>query len=188
MQVIPTKLADCFIIQPNVFADDRGYFLETFNQQAFATAVGKAYTFVQDNESKSNAGVVRGLHLQTGDYAQAKYVSVVQGKVLDVVVDVRVGSPTFLQHIAVELSGENKTRLLVPRGFAHGFSVLENNTIFSYKCDNFYHKASEAGIAWNCDLLNIDWQINKADALVSDKDAVLPNSALFCKQVYGISI
>jgi dTDP-4-dehydrorhamnose 3,5-epimerase len=188
MQVTPTKLADCYIIQPTVFADDRGYFLETFNEQTFAKAIGKQMHFVQDNESKSNAGVVRGLHLQKGEHAQAKLVSVVQGKVLDVVVDVRVDSPTFLQHIAVELSGQNKTRLLVPRGFAHGFSVLEDNTIFSYKCDNFYNKASEAGIAWNCDLLNIDWQVKLTKAIVSNKDALLPNSKLFCEEVYGLII
>jgi dTDP-4-dehydrorhamnose 3,5-epimerase len=188
MQIIATKLEGCYIIQPTVFADDRGYFLETYHQQSFTQAMGNPVHFVQDNESKSNANVIRGLHLQTGQHAQAKLVSVVQGAVLDVAVDMRPNSPTFLQHISVVLNAQNKTRLFVPRGFAHGFAVLENDTIFTYKCDNFYNKQSEAGIAWDCSLLAIDWQIKKQDAIISDKDLTLPSAADFCKNIFNITI
>jgi dTDP-4-dehydrorhamnose 3,5-epimerase len=174
MNVIETKLKGCFIIEPKIFADDRGYFVESFNKIAFDNAIGITSNFVQDNESMSNANVVRGLHFQTGTMAQAKLVRVVQGAVLDVVVDIRKNSPTFLQHISVLLTGENKTQLYVPTGFAHGFSVLQNNTIFNYKCSNFYSKAHEGGINLLDAGLNIDWQIEKDKMIISEKDLVLP--------------
>jgi dTDP-4-dehydrorhamnose 3,5-epimerase len=174
MNVIETKLKGCFIIEPKVFADERGYFVETFNKIAFDKAIGIESNFVQDNESKSNEHVVRGLHFQTGAMAQAKLVRVVQGAVLDVVVDIRKNSPTFLQHISVLLTGENKTQLYVPTGFAHGFSVLQNNTVFNYKCSNFYSKAHEGGINLLDADLNIDWQIEKDKMIISEKDLILP--------------
>ena len=174
MEIIQTKLKDCFIIKPNVFLDDRGYFLETFNEMSFKKLTGVQVNFVQDNESKSSRGVLRGLHYQRNEHAQAKLVRTIKGKVLDVAVDIRSTSPTFGEHIVVELSEENKQQLFVPRGFAHGFIVLEDDTIFSYKCDNFYNKASEGGIIYNDSKLNIDWQLQEDDILVSKKDAILP--------------
>jgi dTDP-4-dehydrorhamnose 3,5-epimerase len=188
MEVIETKLAGCLILQPTIFADERGYFLETFNAKTFFEKTNIDIRFVQDNESKSNYGVVRGLHFQTGEYAQAKLVSVAKGKVLDIAVDIRMDSPTFLQHIAVELSGENKTQLFIPRGFAHGFAVLEDDTIFTYKCDNFYNKASEDGIAWNCALLNINWQIDIEKCIISSKDFALMNSKQYFETVHDFII
>jgi dTDP-4-dehydrorhamnose 3,5-epimerase len=179
MTITQTNLEGCYIIQPTIYTDERGYFLETFNAKTFLEKTNIAIQFVQDNESKSNYGVVRGLHFQTQENAQAKLVSVTKGKVLDVAVDIRVDSPTFLQHVAVELSGENKTQLFVPRGFAHGFAVLADDTIFSYKCDNFYNKNSEGGIAWDCPRLNIDWQIAKNECIISAKDAALLNANLY---------
>ncbi len=174
MEIIATKLEGCFIIQPKVFEDDRGYFVETFNEVNFKKLTGISTTFVQDNESKSNYGVVRGLHFQKGNFAQAKLVRVTIGKVIDVAVDIRPESPTYLQHVAVELSGNNKTQLYVPRGFAHGFSVLEDNTIFNYKCDNIYNKASEGGLSLSDTQLAIDWQIPQSDWIISEKDSILP--------------
>jgi dTDP-4-dehydrorhamnose 3,5-epimerase len=175
MQVIETKLAGCFIIEPKVFGDSRGYFFESFNKETFKKATGLSIEFIQDNESYSNYGVVRGLHFQKGEWAQAKLVRVSQGCVLDVAVDMREDSPTYLQHVAVELSGENKRQLYVPRGFAHGFSVLENETQFLYKCDNVYNKESEGGVNLEDPNLNIDWQIPRAEWIVSEKDLILPN-------------
>ncbi|MEP5256028.1 dTDP-4-dehydrorhamnose 3,5-epimerase [Winogradskyella rapida] len=169
-----TKLEGCYILQPNIFTDKRGYFIESFNQQTFNSLLGLEVNFVQDNESKSSKGVLRGLHYQLGAHAQAKLVRVVKGAVLDVAVDVREGSKTFGQYVAVELTEANKTQLFVPRGFAHGFIVLEDETIFSYKCDNYYNKASEAGIIYNDDDLNIDWQLPSTDFILSDKDIILP--------------
>lgn len=174
MKVLETKLKDCFILEPNVFNDSRGYFFESFNAKTFIEHVNSKTVFLQDNESFSTKGVLRGLHYQTGEYAQAKLVRVVQGSVLDVAVDLRQDSKTFGQHVAVELSAENKKQLFVPRGFAHGFIVLSDTAIFSYKCDNYYNKASEAGIIYNDKDLNIDWKLNESDFLVSDKDLVLP--------------
>ncbi|MGJ8548442.1 dTDP-4-dehydrorhamnose 3,5-epimerase [Winogradskyella wichelsiae] len=174
MTIKETKLEGCYILQPNIFKDKRGYFIESFNQKTFNSLLGLDVNFVQDNESKSSKGVLRGLHYQLGEYAQAKLVRVVKGAVLDVAVDVREGSKTFGQHVAVELTEENKTQLFVPRGFAHGFIVLEDETIFSYKCDNYYHKASEAGLIYNDEDLNIDWQLPSTDFILSDKDIVLP--------------
>lgn len=173
MPFIETGLPDLKVFEPKVFADSRGYFFESFNQNTFADA-GIESVFVQDNESKSNKGVVRGLHYQHAPFAQAKLVRVVKGKVLDVVLDIRKGSPTFGKVYSIELSAENKLQLYIPRGFAHGFSVLEDETIFQYKCDNFYSKESEGGIRYNDHSLSIDWKIGEAEAVVSDKDKVLP--------------
>lgn len=175
MIVKETKLKGCFIIEPQVFKDKRGYFVENYNQKAFNKALGLKINFVQDNESQSSKGVLRGLHYQLGEYAQAKLVRVVKGSVLDVAVDVRVGSTTFGESFSIELSEDNKTQLFVPRGFAHGFIVLEDETIFSYKCDNFYNKASEAGIIYNDENLAIDWKLTKDELIISDKDLMLPN-------------
>lgn len=174
MTIKETKLKGCFILQPQIFKDKRGYFIESFNQQTFNSKLGLDIQFVQDNESKSSRGVLRGLHYQMGEYAQAKLVRVIKGRVLDVAVDMRKGSQTFGEHISVELTEENKTQLFVPRGFAHGFIVLEDETIFSYKCDNFYNKASEAGVIYNDEDLNINWQLQSSEFILSDKDLVLP--------------
>lgn len=178
MELIATKLKDCFILKPNVFTDARGYFFESYNRQQFELKTGVDVNFVQDNQAKSNYGIVRGLHFQVGEYAQAKLVRVLQGKVLDVVVDMRMDSPSYLQHISVELSADNNLQLFVPRGFAHGYSVLENDTIFFYKCDNYYHKESEGGISFKDPFLNINWGISEKDILVSDKDQLLPSLQL----------
>ena len=174
MLVTETKLKGCFLIQPSIFKDKRGYFIESFNKETFNHTLNLDINFVQDNESQSSKGVLRGLHYQTGEHAQAKLVRVVKGRVLDVVVDIRKGSKTFGDHFSIELNSENKTQLYVPRGFAHGFIVLEDETIFSYKCDNLYNKASEAGIIYNDEDLNINWELSENDFIISEKDAVLP--------------
>ena len=174
MEIITTPLNDCFIIKPTLFEDARGYFFESFNRQKFNQLTGMDIDFVQDNQAKSNYGILRGLHFQQGEHAQAKLVSVIKGKVIDVAVDMRPESSTNLQHIAIELSEQNHLQLFVPRGFAHGYSVLEDNTIFFYKCDNYYHKASEGGVIYNDPTLNIDWQLDTADMLLSEKDVLLP--------------
>lgn len=174
MSFEPTKLEGVLIYTPKVFTDDRGYFFESYNQQLFnANTVG--YNFVQDNEASSTYGVIRGLHYQLNPFAQTKLLRVLQGKVLDVVVDLRKNSPTYLQHIGVELSAENKKQILVPRGFAHGYSVLSDTALVMYKCDNFYNKESEAGINPLCNELNIDWQIDPSKIRISDKDKILPH-------------
>lgn len=173
MNVIETQIADVKIIEPKVFGDHRGYFFESFSQKEFEEKVCKT-TFVQDNESKSKYGVLRGLHFQKEPYAQAKLVRVVQGKVLDVAVDIRKGSPTFGKHAAVELSDENKRLLFIPRGFAHGFVVLSETVIFQYKCDNYYAPDFEAGIAWDDPALGIDWIVKPEDILLSEKDKKNP--------------
>jgi dTDP-4-dehydrorhamnose 3,5-epimerase len=173
MNVTETKLKSCFVIEPRVFEDERGYFFESFNEKTFEDLTGMNGKFVQDNQSFSKYGVVRGLHMQHGDYAQAKLVRVLQGKILDVVVDLRKDSETYGEWIAVELSGENRKQLYVPRGFAHGFSVLSADTSVMYKCDNFYHKGSEVGIIYNDADLNIDWGIAEKDMIISEKDLVL---------------
>ncbi|MES2560554.1 MAG: dTDP-4-dehydrorhamnose 3,5-epimerase [Bacteroidota bacterium] len=160
------------IIKPKVFTDSRGYFFESFSAQLFE-AIGVNANFVQDNQSLSQKGTVRGLHFQADPHAQGKLVRVVQGAVLDVAVDIRIGSPTYGKHFDIELTGDNKTMFWVPPGFAHGFSTLENNTIFLYKCTNLYHKASEGGIHWNDPGLNIDWKVD--EAIVSEKDQLLPS-------------
>ena len=158
MEVIETKIPGLVIIEPRIFRDDRGYFFESFSQRNFEEQVCKTQ-FVQDNESKSSYGVLRGLHFQKPPYAQSKLVRVIKGAVLDVAVDIRKGSPTFGQHVAVELTEDNHRQFFIPRGFAHGFSVLTNEVIFQYKCDNFYAPQSEGAIAWNDPQLNIDWRI-----------------------------
>jgi dTDP-4-dehydrorhamnose 3,5-epimerase len=174
MNVKETQLKGCFILEPQVFKDKRGYFVETYNQAIFNKELSLDINFVQDNESQSSKGVLRGLHYQLGEYAQAKLVRVIKGRVLDVVVDLRPNSPTFGKHVSVELSEQNKKQIFVPRGFGHGFLVLEDETIFSYKCDNFYNKKSEAGIIYNDENLAIDWQFPEQDLIVSEKDLLLP--------------
>ena len=174
MIIKETKLKGCYILQPQVFNDMRGYFIESYNEKTFNKALGLSINFIQDNESESSKGVLRGLHYQLGEYAQAKLVRVIKGKVLDIVVDLRPNSKTFKEHVSIELSEENKTQFFVPRGFAHGFLVLEDETIFSYKCDNFYNKESEAGIIYNDEDLAIDWKLSKQDLIISDKDLILP--------------
>tara|TARA_B110000046_G_scaffold153053_1_gene162439 strand:+ start:201 stop:746 length:546 start_codon:yes stop_codon:yes gene_type:complete len=174
MTAIETKLKGCFILEPNVFKDTRGYFFESFNQNTFNDLIGEEINFVQDNESFSSKGVLRGLHFQTGNDAQAKLVRAVKGTVLDVVVDMRKDSPTFAEHFSIELSEENKTQLFVPRGFAHGFIVLSDMAVFSYKCNNFYNKASEQGLRYDDPSLGVDWILPEEDFIVSDKDLVLP--------------
>jgi dTDP-4-dehydrorhamnose 3,5-epimerase len=179
MEIEQTGLKDCLIIKPRVFEDPRGYFFESFNQSTFEEKTGLSGRFVQDNQSYSSYGVIRGLHAQTGEFAQAKLVRVTKGEVLDVAVDVRPSSPTYGKHIAVSLSAENKLQLYIPRGFVHGFSVLSETAEFLYKCDNFFNKASETGVIYNDADLNIDWLIPEEDQSVSDKDLLLkPFSAL----------
>ncbi len=173
MEIIKTKLNDCFIIKPTLFEDARGYFFESFNRQKFNQLTGLDIDFVQDNQAKSNYGILRGLHFQKGEHAQAKLVSVIKGRVIDVAVDMRPDSSTYLQHVAVELSEQNHLQLFVPRGFAHGYVVLEDNTIFFYKCDNFYCKEAEGGVIYNDPKLGIDWQVEASNMLLSEKDLLL---------------
>ena len=180
MNLIETSLDGVLIIEPKVFADSRGYFFESYNQALFEKH-GLCYSFVQDNQSKSAFGTIRGLHFQRGEFAQTKLVRVLQGKVLDVVVDLRMGSPTLGQHLAVELSDENNRQLLIPRGFGHGFSVLSESAIFSYKCDNFYVPASEGTVRCDDPDLAIDWRIDQDKALLSDKDKNAPDFQTYCR-------
>lgn len=175
MNIEETKIQGCYIIEPKVFEDERGYFFESFNQNRFNDLLGCQINFVQDNQSCSSKGVLRGLHYQTGQHQQAKLVRVVSGKVLDVAVDLRKDSSTFGQHVSVELSGENKKQFFVPRGFAHGFIVLSDTAIFSYKCDNFYNQESEAGIIYNDPTLKIDWLLPSDEIIISAKDTELPS-------------
>ncbi len=174
MNVTETKLKGCFIVEPTIIADERGYFFESFNKEKFTELIGQEVDFVQDNQSHSRKGVLRGLHYQVGEYAQAKLVRVLQGAVLDIAVDIRKGSPTFGQHISVELSDENQKQLFIPRGFAHGFIVLSDTATFFYKCDNYYNKASEGGIIYSDTTLNIDWKLPKIEFVISPKDTILP--------------
>lgn len=173
MKFIKTEISDVYIIEPSVFGDNRGYFLESFNLEKFEENV-YPIKFVQDNESKSSKGVLRGLHFQKPPFNQAKLVRCIEGRVMDIVVDIRKGSPTYGKHIAVELSGENKKQLFVPRGFAHGFSVLSETAVFAYKVDNDYAPEYDAGIRWNDTNLNINWGLEENDVLVSGKDKTLP--------------
>lgn len=174
MEIIKTKIDGVLIIEPRVFRDSRGYFFESFSQREFDEKVtpilGHTVQFVQDNESMSSYGVMRGLHYQKMPYTQSKLVRVVKGSVLDVAVDIRKGSPTFGQHVAVELTEENHRQFFVPRGFAHGFAVLSETAIFQYKCDNFYHPEADAGINIKDESLGIEWRIPVEDALLSEKD------------------
>uniref|UniRef100_UPI00404B19CF dTDP-4-dehydrorhamnose 3,5-epimerase n=1 Tax=Flavobacterium sp. TaxID=239 RepID=UPI00404B19CF len=174
MTFTETNLKGCFLIEPKLFLDERGYFMESFNERAFQDKTGILAHFVQDNESKSTKGVLRGLHYQTGSHAQAKLVRVLEGEVYDVVVDIRPESETFGQQYGVLLSAKNQKQLFVPRGFAHGFLVLSETATFFYKCDNFYNKESEGGIIFNDSSLNIDWQFPENELIISDKDKVQP--------------
>lgn len=173
MEVFETSIKDVILFKPRVFADSRGSFFESYNQNTIAT-IGINCNFVQDNQSHSSKGVLRGLHYQVGENAQAKLVRVIRGSVYDVAVDIRKGSPTYGQYFGSVLSEENQLQMFVPRGFAHGFLVLEDNTIFTYKCDNFYNKPSEGGIIWNDPTIHIDWKMDTENILLSDKDAILP--------------
>lgn len=173
MEIQQTGIRDCLIIKPKVFEDARGYFFESFNKEIFEEKTGLSGAFVQDNQSYSSYGVIRGLHAQTGAFAQAKLVRVTKGEVLDVAVDARPGSPTYGQHVAVRLSAENKLQLYIPRGFVHGFSVLSETAEFLYKCDNYFNKSSETGVIYNDTDLSIDWQIPPDRVSVSDKDLLL---------------
>lgn len=175
MKFIATKLEGCFILEPKIIQDERGYFMESFNENTFQNGIGKAVHFVQDNQSFSSKGVLRGMHYQTGEYAQAKLVRVLQGEVLDVAVDLRPNSPTYGQYESVLLSGENQKQFFVPRGFAHGFLVISETATFFYKCDNFYNKESEGGLIYNDETVNIDWQFPTNDLLISEKDIIQPN-------------
>ena len=174
MNFIPTKLEGCFILEPKIILDERGYFMESFNENTFQNGTGKAVHFVQDNQSFSAKGVLRGLHYQTGEHAQAKLVRVLNGEVLDVVLDIRPESTTYGQYVSVLLSSENQKQLFIPRGFAHGFLVLSDTATFFYKCDNFYNKESEGGLLYNDPTVNIDWNFPKEELLISEKDLVLP--------------
>lgn len=173
MNVIKTDIQGVVIVEPKVFGDHRGYFFESFSEKDFAEAVGEV-KFVQDNESKSSYGVLRGLHFQKPPHAQAKLVRVVKGRVLDVAVDLRKGSPTFGKHVAVELTEENHRQLFIPRGFAHGFVVLSDEAVFQYKCDNYYAPQSEGSVLWNDPDIGIEWGIPSEDVMLSEKDRNAP--------------
>ncbi len=173
MKFTKTKIEGVIIIEPKVFGDERGYFFESFNQKEFEENIGKI-NFIQDNESKSKKGVLRGLHFQKPPFEQAKLVRCIKGKILDVAVDIRKNSKTFGEHISIELSEENKKQLFIPRGFAHGFAVLSEDAIFAYKVDNIYKPDYESGIIWNDKDLNINWQLNENEVILSEKDKKLP--------------
>ena len=177
MKIRPTPLQDCYILEPSVFTDERGYFYEKFNEKKFEELTGMNGHFVQDNISKSSYGVLRGLHLQKGDHAQAKLVSCLEGSVWDVAVDLRPDSATFGKWYGIELTAENKLQFYVPRGVGHGFSVLSETAVFAYKCDNFYNKESEGGVLWNDPDLAIDWKLPASDVILSDKDLIQPHFA-----------
>jgi dTDP-4-dehydrorhamnose 3,5-epimerase len=175
MKIIKTEVEGVVILEPKVFGDDRGYFTETFRQDKFEEAIGYKVNFIQDNESKSSFGVLRGLHYQLPPFSQSKLVRVIIGSVIDVAVDIRKGSPTFGKHIAVELSGENKRQLFVPRGFAHGFVVTSETAIFTYKVDNYYALEYDRGIAYNDPDIDISWGIDLEKLLLSEKDKMHPS-------------
>ena len=181
MKIIKTEIDGILILKPRLFKDDRGYFFESFSQKQFIEEVGNS-RYVQDNESRSTYGVLRGLHFQRSPYAQSKLVRVVKGLILDVAVDIRKDSPTFGKHVATELSDDNKLQLYIPQGFAHGFVVLANDTIVQYKCDNYYHPASEGAIRWDDPTLNINWKLPLSDITLSDKDKNSP----FLKDIIGM--
>ena len=182
MKLYNTDIEGVLLIAPQRYGDARGYFVESFNAERFRQVTGLEICFVQDNESRSVRGVIRGLHYQKAPYAQAKLVRVVAGKVLDVVVDLRKSSPTFGKHLAVELSDENGLQLFIPKGFAHGYAVLSEEAVFQYKCDAYYAPEAECGVAWNDPDLGIKWPINTEDAILSEKDCKHPifkNASLF---------
>ena len=174
MKIIETNLEGCIIIEPTIFEDKRGYFFESFNHQVFNEITNFNVVFVQDNEAFSRKGALRGMHYQVGKYSQAKLVRVLEGKVLDVVVDLRKDSITFGESFSIELSSENKKQLFVPRGFAHGYVVLSDTATFFYKCDNIYKKESEGGIKYNDGFLKIDWRLAEKELIISDKYKGLP--------------
>lgn len=174
MKFIPTSLEGCFILEPTVINDGRGWFMESYNKKRFDDGVGSDVDFVQDNQSFSTKGVLRGLHYQTGAHCQAKLVRVLKGEVLDVAVDIRPGSPTFGRYESVLLSGDNHRQFFVPRGFAHGFQVLSDTAVFFYKCDNFYNKESEGGVRYDDPGIGIRWEHLDVPALISEKDEALP--------------
>ncbi|EFK59789.1 dTDP-4-dehydrorhamnose 3,5-epimerase [Sphingobacterium spiritivorum] len=182
MKSTETKLQGCFVLEPDKYGDSRGYFMESFNEKTFNDLTGTSTHFVQDNQSYSTRGVLRGLHAQAGDYAQAKLVRVLEGEVIDIAVDVRAGSSTFGQHVAVRLSADNNLQLFVPRGFLHGFVVLSETATFFYKCDNFYNKESECGVHPLDEDLAIDWKIPVEEMILSDKD----KEAKGFKEVFGV--
>ena len=183
MKIEATPLKDCFIIHDTVHGDARGYFFESYHQKQFADATGLQINFVQDNQSRSQKGVLRGLHMQSGDAAQSKLVRVLEGAVLDVAVDVRIGSPTFGQHFSIELTAENHKQFFIPKGFAHGFVVLSEAATFFYKCDEFYDPSKEVGIIYNDADLNIDWRVPTSELLLSAKDKVLQSFATYKKSI-----
>jgi dTDP-4-dehydrorhamnose 3,5-epimerase len=174
MNFIETHLSGCFVLEPKVFTDERGYFLESFNETTFNNGIGQKVNFVQDNQSYSSKGVLRGMHYQTANHAQAKLVRVLQGEVLDVAIDIRPESSTFGQYFSILLSAENQKQLFIPRGFAHGFLVTSETAIFFYKCDNFYNKEAEGGIIYNDSSVNINWNFSEKELIISEKDIVLP--------------
>ena len=174
MEIEKTNIEGCFVLKPNIFNDQRGYFFESFNKELFEKNTGISVNFIQDNESKSSRGVLRGLHFQKGEYAQAKLVRVIKGSVLDVCVDIRKNSKTFGQYFSIILDDKEKKQLFISKGLAHGFLVLEDETIFSYKCDNYYNKPSEGGIVYNDKVLNINWGMQDNELILSEKDKKLP--------------
>lgn len=176
MEYLKTEIEGVYVLEPKVFRDVRGYFFESWRQADFDQHIGRHVEFIQDNESKSSYGVLRGLHYQKGEYSQAKLVRVIRGRVLDVAVDIRKSSPTFGKYVAVELSEENKRQLFIPRGFAHGFLVLSDEAVFTYKVDNVYAPQHEASIRWNDKDINIEWPISADDVLTSEKDLLKATS------------
>ena len=187
MHYTRTQIPDVILCEPTVHGDDRGYFVETFRADKLEDFIGYKINFCQDNESKSSRGVLRGLHYQLAPHAQTKLVRVIQGSVLDVAVDIRKGSPTFGQHVAVKLSAKNKKQLLVPRGFAHGFVVLEDDTIFAYKVDNYYSPECDRGLAYNDEAIDIDWTIEETELKLSEKDKIQPTLAS-CNDLFDMDV
>ena len=177
MELISTTIPDVLLLRPRCFRDERGYFMESFNEETFRRVTGLSTRFVQDNEAYSRRGVVRGLHYQLAPHAQAKLVRVVSGRVLDVAVDIRKSSPTFGRYVAVELSAENGLQLYIPEGFAHGYAVLSDEAVFHYKCSDYYHPEAEAGIAFDDPQLAIAWPISQAEMILSEKDRCHPSFA-----------
>ena len=181
MRVLNTDIEGVVIVEPKVFGDERGYFMESYSERDFEVHTGLNVSFVQDNESCSKRGVLRGLHFQKEPYAQAKLVRVVQGRVLDVAVDIRPESPTFGKYVMTELSGDNHRQMFIPKGFAHGYVVLEDDTVFQYKCDEYYHPEAEGGIAWNDPQIGIEWPIAEGEVILSEKDKNRPLLSELCE-------
>ena len=181
MRVLNTDIEGVVIVEPKVFGDERGYFMESFSERDFEAHTGLNVSFVQDNESCSKRGVLRGLHFQKEPYAQAKLVRVVRGRVLDVAVDIRPESPTFGKYVMTELSGDNHRQMFIPKGFAHGYVVLEDDTVFQYKCDEYYHPEAEGGIAWNDPQIGIEWPIAEGEVILSEKDKNRPLLSELCE-------